>query len=91
MGIVGRSRYDRNNSFRFHYQKNTFTLENYDCSCLRKNTYKNEHITRKIKWNIVNITRLNNNNQEMYNQLGGNQKAGMFISLTALTHQENSA
>jgi hypothetical protein len=53
---------------------------------------EHEHLTRKIKWNIVNITRLNNNNkQEMYNQLGENQKAGMFISLTALTHQENSA
>jgi hypothetical protein len=44
-----------------------------------------------MKWNIVIITRLNNNKQEMCSQLGGNQKAGMFIFLIALTHQENSA
>jgi len=45
-----------------------------------------------MKWNIVIITKLNNNNKQgLYNQRGGNQKADIFIFLIALIHQENSA
>jgi hypothetical protein len=59
---------------------------------LRKNTQQLEHLTREMKWNIVIITALNNNYKlGMCRQLGGNQKAGMFTFLTALTPQENSA
>jgi hypothetical protein len=51
-----------------------------------------EHLRREIRWNSAIITALNNNSrQEMCKHLGGNQKVGMFISLTAHIPQANFA